>query len=189
MKTCSAAVFALALLVGCGREEPANQAPDPQPSAVKAEAPAPAAAPAATIVPAKPVEKASPPAASVTTPAAAAATKAAPAAGPRPPETAVPDATPPPTLPPAAARVEAKPPAGPPTAAPKPPGIVFFPASLGKVAFDHPGHAKRLACTACHGPEPPRKIALNKDKAHQLCKGCHEQKAAGPTKCNACHVK
>lgn len=66
---------------------------------------------------------------------------------------------------------------------------MFFPASLGKVAFDHPGHAKRLACTVCHGSEQPRKIALNKDKAHQLCKGCHEQKAAGPTKCNACHMK
>jgi predicted CXXCH cytochrome family protein len=64
-----------------------------------------------------------------------------------------------------------------------------YPASFGKVTFDHPDHGKRNKCAACHKTDPPARIALAKESAHALCKGCHEQKAAGPTKCNACHDK
>lgn len=69
------------------------------------------------------------------------------------------------------------------------PKIVTYPASYGQVAFDHQAHAAMLACSSCHNTDPPVKIELDKDKAHRLCKGCHQEKAAGPTQCNGCHKK
>lgn len=68
------------------------------------------------------------------------------------------------------------------------PKIVTYPASFGKVSFNHQQHALSNACNACHPTAPPGKVALGKDKAHQLCKGCHQKKGA-PSACTACHKK
>jgi len=69
------------------------------------------------------------------------------------------------------------------------PKTVTYPASYGQVSFDHQAHAAAFACNSCHSTDPPGKIELGKDKAHQWCKGCHQEKAAGPTQCNGCHKK
>jgi gas vesicle protein len=69
------------------------------------------------------------------------------------------------------------------------PKIVTYPASYGQVVFDHQAHAAGFACSSCHTTDPPVKIELDKDQAHSLCKGCHQEKAAGPTQCNGCHKK
>ena len=74
-------------------------------------------------------------------------------------------------------------------ASPAPPMTVVYEASYGQVAFDHQVHANSLACGSCHTTDPPVKIAIDKDKAHQMCKGCHQEKSAGPTQCNGCHKK
>jgi len=70
-----------------------------------------------------------------------------------------------------------------------PPETVTFEASMGAVTFDHAGHMGRLDCSACHPTDPPEKIVLDKDKAHALCKGCHQEQGAGPTKCTECHKR
>jgi len=69
------------------------------------------------------------------------------------------------------------------------PKTVVYEASNGPVTFDHQVHADSLACGSCHPTDPPVKIAIDKDKAHQMCKGCHQEKGAGPTQCNGCHKK
>jgi hypothetical protein len=69
------------------------------------------------------------------------------------------------------------------------PEVVTYDGSYGRVLFNHQSHAAMDTCGSCHGADPPGKIALGKDKAHQLCRGCHQQKSAGPTQCNACHHK
>jgi predicted CXXCH cytochrome family protein len=66
---------------------------------------------------------------------------------------------------------------------------VVYPAKNGNVTFNHKGHSAKVECKACHGEGAPSKIALGKDKAHSLCKGCHADKKAGPTKCGECHKK
>jgi hypothetical protein len=66
---------------------------------------------------------------------------------------------------------------------------VVFPAKNGNVTFNHKAHAAKLECKLCHGAGAPAKIAIDKDKAHTLCKGCHADKKAGPTKCGECHKK
>jgi predicted small lipoprotein YifL len=76
-----------------------------------------------------------------------------------------------------------------PAAAPAPPKTVTYQASQGQVTFDHQAHASNLACDSCHSTDPPIKVELGKDKAHQMCKGCHQEKGAGPTQCNGCHKK
>jgi len=66
---------------------------------------------------------------------------------------------------------------------------VVYPAKNGNVTFNHKAHQEKLKdCKLCHGDAAPAKIAINKDKAHELCKGCHA-KGAGPTKCGECHKK
>lgn len=65
---------------------------------------------------------------------------------------------------------------------------VVYPAANGNVTFNHKGHSAKLACKECHGSGAPGKIAINKDKAHSLCKGCHAS-TKGPTKCADCHKK
>jgi hypothetical protein len=65
-------------------------------------------------------------------------------------------------------------------------------AKNGDVTINHTKHAQPGSCKACHGvdaPVVPAKITLEKDAAHKLCKGCHETKKAGPTKCGECHKK
>lgn len=66
---------------------------------------------------------------------------------------------------------------------------VVFPAKPGNVTFNHKAHSSKLECKLCHGAGAPSKIALDKDKAHSLCKGCHTAKKAGPTKCSECHKR
>jgi hypothetical protein len=64
-----------------------------------------------------------------------------------------------------------------------------YTAKNGNVAFDHKGHSAKLECKLCHGDAAPAKIAIDKDKGHALCKGCHADKKAGPVKCGECHKK
>jgi DnaJ-class molecular chaperone len=66
---------------------------------------------------------------------------------------------------------------------------VVFPAKNGNVTFNHKAHQARLECKVCHGAGAPSKIAIDKEKAHSLCKGCHAERKAGPTKCGECHKK
>ena len=59
----------------------------------------------------------------------------------------------------------------------------------GNVTFNHKVHGDTATCTPCHGTGTPAKLTLGKDTAHKMCKGCHESKKAGPTKCMDCHKK
>ncbi len=72
------------------------------------------------------------------------------------------------------------------------PAVITFEAKQGKVAFPHKAHQDRLKgdCTKCHATKDGGKIAgFTKDKAHALCKKCHETEKKGPTKCVDCHKK
>jgi cytochrome c553 len=66
---------------------------------------------------------------------------------------------------------------------------VVLKAKNGDVTFNHKAHSGSLDCKVCHGDAKPGKIALDKDKAHALCKDCHSKKGTGPTKCGECHKK
>lgn len=66
---------------------------------------------------------------------------------------------------------------------------VVLKAKNGDVTFNHKKHSESMECKTCHGEGTPGKIELGKDKAHALCKKCHEDKKAGPTKCGECHKK
>jgi predicted CXXCH cytochrome family protein len=70
-----------------------------------------------------------------------------------------------------------------------PPKTVVFKTKMGDVTFPHQSHSERIECKVCHGEGTPGKFALDKDSAHKLCRGCHEEKGAGPTKCPDCHKK
>jgi len=61
--------------------------------------------------------------------------------------------------------------------------------SYGNVTFNHTKHSETIDCATCHGEGEPGPLTMGKDQAHKVCKGCHMEKAAGPTKCSACHVK
>ncbi|WP_224959280.1 cytochrome c7 [Geomonas subterranea] len=70
--------------------------------------------------------------------------------------------------------------------------VVVLPAKNGNVTFPHKQHKDmpEMKCTNCHETDKGGKIAdLGKDWAHKTCKGCHTDKAKGPTKCNECHKK
>ena len=70
--------------------------------------------------------------------------------------------------------------------------VVVLPAKNGNITFPHKKHQdmKEMACTTCHETDKGGKIAaLGKDWAHKTCKGCHEEKKMGPTKCGECHKK
>jgi hypothetical protein len=66
-----------------------------------------------------------------------------------------------------------------------------FPASMGKVTFDHKKHQETLKdCTKCHAKPAGGKIeGFGKDLAHKTCKGCHQEMGKGPTGCKDCHKK
>lgn len=66
---------------------------------------------------------------------------------------------------------------------------VTMKAKNGNVTFNHKAHSATGDCKACHGEGTPGKLTLGKDPAHKLCKGCHETKKQGPTKCGECHKK
>ena len=69
------------------------------------------------------------------------------------------------------------------------PDTVTLKAKNGDVTFDHKKHSASGDCKACHGEGTPAKLILGKDAAHKLCKECHQEKKAGPTKCGECHKK
>lgn len=118
---------------------------------------------------------------------------------PTPPiQTKVPGSAPVQTPPPAIGVPQTPPapstPATPP-AATKPAPATPGPSSLvlkspqGDVTLTHRLHEDRLGCAPCHGEGTPGALPLGKEKAHPLCKGCHQAKAAGPVKCPECHKK
>ena len=69
-----------------------------------------------------------------------------------------------------------------------PPETITFDAKAGKVTFPHKAHAGK-GCKTCHTGAPGKIEGFNKDKAHALCKACHEKEAKGPAKCDGCHKK
>lgn len=73
-------------------------------------------------------------------------------------------------------------------AAKAPVDITFEATRAGNVAFPHRLHAAR-GCKPCHEAAPAKLAGLDKDKAHALCKGCHEDMAKGPRKCDGCHQR
>ncbi len=66
---------------------------------------------------------------------------------------------------------------------------VTLQAKNGNVSFNHKVHGEKVGCKACHPEATPGKLELDKDSGHKLCKDCHTEKGAGPTKCNECHKK
>lgn len=66
---------------------------------------------------------------------------------------------------------------------------VVLSAKNGNVTFNHKAHSAANECKTCHGEGTPAKLTLDKDMAHKLCKGCHQTKGQGPTKCGECHKK
>jgi cytochrome c553 len=68
--------------------------------------------------------------------------------------------------------------------------VITLPAKNGNITFEHKKHQDRLKdCKLCHEKAPGKIEGLGKDWAHKTCKGCHEEKKAGPTKCGECHKK
>ena len=68
--------------------------------------------------------------------------------------------------------------------------VIDLPAKNGNISFPHKKHQDVLKdCKACHEKAPGKIEGFGKDAAHKLCKGCHETKKAGPTKCGECHKK
>ena len=68
--------------------------------------------------------------------------------------------------------------------------VIDLPASMGKVSFPHKKHQEMLKdCSKCHVKGPGKIAELGKDWAHKTCKGCHQEKNMGPTKCGDCHKK
>jgi flavoprotein len=67
---------------------------------------------------------------------------------------------------------------------------ITLPAKNGNVTFQHKKHVEQLKdCKLCHEKAPGKIEGFGKDMAHKSCKGCHETKQAGPTKCGECHKK
>ncbi len=69
------------------------------------------------------------------------------------------------------------------------PEAITLEAKNGNVTFPHQQHAKMMDCSTCHQGTPGEIPGFGKDQAHTLCKGCHQEKKAGPTKCGDCHKK
>ena len=67
---------------------------------------------------------------------------------------------------------------------------ITLPAKNGDITFPHKKHQELLKdCKLCHEKGPGKIEGLGKDWAHKTCKGCHEDKKMGPTKCSDCHKK
>jgi flavoprotein len=70
------------------------------------------------------------------------------------------------------------------------PETITLPAKMGDVTFHHKAHQDKLKdCKICHEKGPGKIEGFGKDMAHKTCKGCHQEKKAGPTKCGECHKK
>lgn len=68
--------------------------------------------------------------------------------------------------------------------------VIVFPSKNGAVTFSHKRHTDLLReCKNCHDKAPGKITNFGKDYAHKTCKGCHEVRVSGPTKCNHCHRK
>ena len=67
---------------------------------------------------------------------------------------------------------------------------ITLPAKNGNVNFNHKQHQETLKdCKVCHEKGLGKIEGFGKDFAHKTCKGCHETKKQGPTKCGECHKK
>lgn len=67
---------------------------------------------------------------------------------------------------------------------------IVFPSKNGAVTFSHKRHTELLReCRNCHEKTPGKIPNFGKDYAHKTCKGCHEVRGVGPTRCNLCHRK
>jgi len=69
------------------------------------------------------------------------------------------------------------------------PETIVLEASYGNITFPHAQHSDSMECGTCHGDSAPGPFDLDKNKAHDLCKGCHKLKGLGPTDCKGCHKK
>ncbi len=69
------------------------------------------------------------------------------------------------------------------------PETVTLEAKNGNITFNHKAHGERAECQTCHAEGTPQKIELDQAMGHKLCRGCHEEQGAGPTKCAECHKK
>jgi len=70
------------------------------------------------------------------------------------------------------------------------PETITLPAKMGNVTFPHKKHQEGLKyCKICHEKGPGKIEGFGKEIAHKTCKGCHEEKKMGPTKCSECHKK
>ena len=78
--------------------------------------------------------------------------------------------------------------AGPASGAKTPENITFEVTRAGNVEFPHKLHAAR-GCKPCHAAAPAKFEKFGKDEGHALCKGCHEEIAKGPRKCDGCHKR
>jgi cytochrome c553 len=68
--------------------------------------------------------------------------------------------------------------------------VITMEAKNGNVAFPHKKHQEVLKdCKACHEKGMGKIEGFGKEWAHKTCKGCHEVKKQGPTKCGDCHKK
>lgn len=60
---------------------------------------------------------------------------------------------------------------------------------FGPVHLNHRGHVDMMSCDTCHTTNPPAKITKSKKEFHALCRKCHVDNDAGPTKCRGCHIR
>lgn len=66
--------------------------------------------------------------------------------------------------------------------------VILFPSKSGAVTFTHKRHSEFIReCRNCHEKTPGKIANFGKEYAHKTCKGCHEVRGAGPTKCKLCH--
>jgi hypothetical protein len=72
---------------------------------------------------------------------------------------------------------------------PPPESVTLQTRMFGTVDVPHRKHLElRVSCKSCHGPGPVGTIEFTPKAAHDLCRGCHQEKAAGPTGCRECHA-
>jgi hypothetical protein len=59
---------------------------------------------------------------------------------------------------------------------------------FGQVTLNHTAHlARKLHCRDCHGDAKIGPIEFTPRIAHDRCRGCHVERAKGPTDCRGCH--
>ncbi|MDX1776727.1 MAG: cytochrome c3 family protein, partial [Desulfobulbales bacterium] len=69
------------------------------------------------------------------------------------------------------------------------PDVVVLENNKGEITMPHKEHGESFACETCHAENGPGPLSLGKEAGHKLCKGCHSEMQAGPTKCSECHKK